>query len=131
MLFDESGSIEYEISGYLTDDAEPAFHLRVAGQIALACQRCMDRLVHNVQSTRDLVMVAEVGEFEPVDSEQDSVDTIPYAPTVNLLDLLDEEVILSLPISPRHGEGQCEARVDAQDIGSADSPFSVLSRLKQ
>jgi uncharacterized protein len=49
---------------------------------------------------------------------------------LDLLALIEDEVILSLPLAPRHDEGQCES-VERRKSDEKPSPFAVLAKLKR
>jgi len=130
-LFDETGAIQYRIEGFVTLKEEPALRIELAVELALPCQRCMERLPVKLEAGRTLVLSSEVEELESMADEADDVDSIPLVASLDLLDLIDQEVMLSLPLSPRHDDGACEALPGAEEDSTVASPFSVLSQLKR
>ena len=130
LLFDQQGNVNYELEGYTTANGEPALHLSVAGDLAVRCQRCLERLPLHIDVTRDLVLVPEARELDAADDEDDDTDTIPGVSTLDVADLIEQEVVLSLPMAPRHPEATCEAQPAAQ-AGTASSPFAGLAGLKR
>jgi DUF177 domain-containing protein len=130
-LFDESGAVDYRVEGSLTPKGEPALRVDLAVEIAVPCQRCMERLPIRLDIGHTVVLSREVEELEPVSEEDEDVDSIPLVATVDLLDLIDQEVMLSLPLAPRHADGECEARPDTGPDLTKASPFAVLSQLKR
>ena len=130
VLFDHQGNVNYELQGYTTANGQPALHLSVGGDLAVRCQRCLERLPLHIEVTRDLVLIAEARDIDPVDDEDDDTDTIPGVAALDVLDLVEQEVVLSLPMAPRHPEEACEAQPAAQ-TGNASSPFSALAGLKR
>jgi uncharacterized protein len=130
-LFDDSGAVDYRIEGSITSQGEPALRVELAADIAVRCQRCMERLPIRLDVGHTVVLSREVEELDPVSEEDEDVDSIPLVATVDLLDLIDQEVMLALPLAPRHADGECEARPGTgQDLTKA-SPFAVLSQLKR
>ena len=130
-LFDETGAIEYRIEGSVTLKGEPALRVELAIELALACQRCMERLPVKLEVGRTLVLSREVQELESMADEDDDVDSIPLVASLDLVDLIDQEVMLSVPVSPRHDDGACETVPGAEQGSTVASPFSVLSQLKR
>jgi uncharacterized protein len=130
-LFDEAGEVDYRVQGLLTAKGEPALRVKLAIDVALPCQRCMERLPVKLDVERTLVFSREIAELEPASEEEDEVDVIPLVASLDVLDLIDQEVMLSLPIAPRHDEDVCEAQVDGGPESAEASPFSVLSQLKR
>ena len=130
-LFDERAAVDYRVQGLLTAKGEPALRVELAIDVALTCQRCMERLPVKLDVGRTLVLSRELGELEPVAEEEDEVDTIPLVASLDVLDLIDQEVMLSLPIAPRHDDNVCEAQQGGDPESAQASPFSVLSQLKR
>lgn len=130
VLFDQDGKVNYELEGFTTENGDPALHLSVGGDLAVRCQRCLERLPLHIAVTRDLVLVSEMREIDPTDGEDDDIDTIPGVAALDVLDLVEQEVVLSLPIAPRHPEATCEAQLAGQTI-AASSPFAALAGLKR
>merc|ERR1712171_31426 len=85
--------------------------------------------------------------FTPVQGEeQESDDIIPeaYEPVevtdhgeVNLLQIFEDELLLSLPIVPLHAESECTVKQDDMSFGKIEpeqerqNPFAVLKELKR
>ena len=130
-LFDEQGVVDYAVKGLLTHKDEPALRVELTVDLGLACQRCMERLPLKLDVARTLVLSRHLGELDSVADEDDDVDAIPLVPALDVMDLIDQEVMLSLPIAPRHADGACEARPEGEVDSTPASPFSVLSRLKR
>jgi uncharacterized protein len=130
-LFDEEGTVGYRVQGLVTAKGEPALRVGLAIDIALRCQRCMERLSIKLDVGRTLVLSRKLGELEPVAEEEDEVDAIPLVASLDILDLIDQEVMLSLPLAPRHDDDVCEVQLDGNPESAQASPFSVLAQLKR
>lgn len=130
LLFDESGTVGYRIEGAQTFKGEPELRVALAVDLALPCQRCLERLPIQLNVARTLVFSRGLDELAAVEDEEDDIDAIPLVSALDVLDLIDQEVMLSLPLAPRHPDGECEARHES-DQAPQPSPFSVLSQLKQ
>ena len=71
-------------------------------------------------------------EFAPFDDEDESTDVIPAVPRLDLRVLLEDEVMLGLPLAPRHTPGACAPQAEApQAETEAPSPFAALARLRR
>jgi uncharacterized protein len=99
-------------------------------ELSLRCQRCLERLPLHLDVERDLVLVADMRELEPRDDEDDDTDAIPGVASLDLREVIEEEILLSLPMAPRHPEDGCTAQPGASGAGGSDSPFSALAGLK-
>ncbi|MBV7388055.1 23S rRNA accumulation protein YceD [Pasteurellaceae bacterium TAE3-ERU1] len=124
----------------ITFDIDPQRLVVIKGaakvEVELICQRCGKPF-----------QVALESEFQysPV-SNQDQADKLPeyYEPLeinefgeVDLLDVVEDELILALPLVPKHNLEHCEVSVAEQVFGElpADAekpnPFAVLANLKK
>ncbi len=133
-LYANQGEILYQISGILDQDNKPHLRIKVEGEIQLCCQRCLGSLLHNVDIDTFLLLVKTEDELILAD-EDDSVDALLATAELDVLDLIEEEIILSLSISARHSEGKCEAHRpehgDLTELPDSKNPFAVLKALKK
>jgi uncharacterized protein len=66
-----------------------------------------------------------------VADEEDELDSILADNHLDVLDLLEEEILLSMPIAPKHELGACQA-TDSKDAQEEEQhPFAVLAKLKR
>ena len=131
VLFDASGSLDYEVSGE-TAGGEAFLAVRLEGALPLTCQRCLGELVFAL-SVHSRMMLVEPGSAWPDDGqvgglEDEACDAIEASRELDLTPLLEEEILLALPIAPRHE--RCEPPVAVKDSKEA-SPFAQLARLKR
>jgi uncharacterized protein len=75
--------------------------------INLHYQHCLGELVH-LLDLQTVILLAE-NELFRLD-ETKTVDGILAVSDLDDLALIEDEIILSLPISPRHREGECSAQ---------------------
>jgi len=124
------GAIEYELRGEVDAEGNPLLHLAVKGKLSLKCQRCLGVLEHDVDLVSDLMLIENEQEFPEITEEKQDVDCILAETEMDVLALLEEEIILNLPLSPRHETGACSMTVHAG--GAADqSVFAPLAALKK
>ncbi len=127
-LYDTQGALQFELKG--GRDVRQRFRLRLAvnGSIDLQCQRCLGQLVFPLSTQTNLLVLTdqtggETGEIEDLDG-------VPAGPAVDVWSLVEDEVLLALPLAPRHAEGECSPAV--KETGSAVvSPFAALAKLRQ
>lgn len=126
---DYGGIVDYTVSGFETAKREPALRLGLSGSFGLRCERCLNRLEFALDVQRAIVLAQGLDEFTPVDDEDETTDTIPAVARLDLRALLEDEVLLNLPMAPRHAEGECQAQPTQQDA-PPPSAFAVLANLK-
>lgn len=128
MLADSVGKISYVVRGLTGKDGKPQLGLILDGVCNLRCQRCLNALSYPVKLVSRLRLVTE-GEVDNADIEDDEVDSIPAEKRLDVLALLEEELLLSLPIAPKHGLGACQVAVEG--LNRSNNPFAVLAGLKK
>jgi uncharacterized protein len=80
--------------------------LTISGEVELTCQRCLNGVQHAVRIEHALLLARHETELERLDALPDS-DAILVGETLNLVDLIEDEVLLSLPLAAMHAEGEC------------------------
>jgi uncharacterized protein len=128
-VFEPVGNVVYELAGKTNRHGQPLIEVYVRGSIPLVCQRCLERLDFDLHRRSRLVLVEEGRELPDVAQEDPDTETIPAAEVGNVADLVEQEVLLGLPLAPVH-EAPCTGRTDAPEAPT-DSPFAVLRTLKR
>lgn len=104
----------------------------VEASLGLLCQRCLKPMVYKVSGRFKLGLVSSE---EQMDELPDDME--PYlveGEAQSIIELLEDELLLSLPIAATHKE-ECSAFLSEQDKQrqadkEASSPFAVLKNLK-
>lgn len=126
-----SGEASFEVQGYITAKGYSGLHLTVSAVVGLSCQRCLERLEQRIESRRDIVFVPGADEFAQPDDEADSEDVLPEVPRVDVRELVEDELLLAMPLAPHHEQGRCAAPSTTEAGAMTQSPFAVLGRLKK
>ena len=120
-------------------------HLRLAVDLPLTCQACFKPYLETIDSDRDYILFdteAEAEDWDLDEENQDAEDALVASETFNVLEAIEEELLLSLPLSARHPQGECRPE-DLQKVAKALSsgaqeikiekpnPFAVLKNLKK
>lgn len=100
------GELFCRVAGRTDARGGRSFRLTIGGEVELTCQRCMGPLRQTVEIGRTLYLARNEAELERLDALPDS-DAILVGETLNLVDLVEDEVLLSLPLAAMHAEGEC------------------------
>ena len=125
---DTSGTVQWAARGGMHTLGHPLLHVSVKGEVKLMCQRCLTPFAFAVESQATLVLAKDeeaADELEDHLADED-VDVIAGSKNMNVLDLVEDEMLLAIPLSPKHE--RCPDQI-GQDIGATDkrvSPFEVL-----
>ena len=145
------GATQPELQDDGTEGPQPYLRLAIHGSAWLECQRCLTPYLQafNVDATYRIVSTeAEAQEF-PLD--EDEVDVIVGSAHFDLIDLIEEELLLSMPLVPKHdvcpevheslvsgvtgeeGEGDEAGQDQAEEGGepARPNPFAALEALKK
>lgn len=128
LLADPEGVINYELRGLVGHDGKPQLALTLDGSCNLRCQRCLSALSYQINLVSRLRLISE-GDVDSADIEDDEVDSIPAEKHLDVLVLIEEELLLSLPIAPKHDLGECE--IAAEGLNRSNNPFAVLAGFKK
>lgn len=115
--------------------ARPALHLQVRATLPLTCQRCLGEVRVPVTIDRHLVFASDEAAAAALDEVSED-DVLALATDFDLLALIEDELLLALPLVPRHEVCPEPVYLSAQDTdfdresGERTHPFAALSRLK-
>jgi uncharacterized protein len=127
VLAQTEGWVDYRLSGLTGERGQARLRLQVTGRLLLVCQRCLDAVAHDLAIDRLLELASEDSAPTQEEMEDDGVDVLPLDGMLAVDALIEDELLLSLPIVPRHAE--CALPVTAADSGKAH-PFAALAALE-
>jgi uncharacterized protein len=108
--------------------------LEAGAAVRLECQRCLQAMAHPLAVRRRLRFVGDETEAQRLDEAcEDDVLALPPRGRLDLLPLVEDELILALPIVPRHENcpEPLAPPADAAEAAPAEHPFAVLAALKR
>ena len=111
-------------------------HLAATTSVPLTCQRCMDTVDTplEVDQWYRFVATEDIAMAEDDASEE---DLLVMAPQFDLLAVLEDELLMALPLVPMHGECPVPPVLHAGDDGPATpatgkpKPFAMLAQMKK
>jgi uncharacterized protein len=102
---------------------------QVQADLSLTCQRCLQSMTVSV--TSDFLLGLVVNQKQADELSQEYEPMIVTAKSVKLAAIIEDELLLALPIAPAHSDPQCSTfgiehtLVNEQELAGAN-PFSVL-----
>jgi len=129
----KSGEIRWSLQGGSNIHGHPQMELVVAGVVELVCQRCLVPVVFSIESASVLVLARDEEGADEIEAllESESVEVIVGSNALNILDLVEDDALLSLPLSPRHEACPNQLSLPVAEGAGSESPFAVLKNLKQ
>ena len=127
-LMSHRGSVKFHASGFIGLRHRPFIKLDVTGTLVLRCERCLQALDWplDVHSLLWLAKSDEEADAAPVD--EDEYDPVVGSEQFSLTALVEDEILLDLPLPPKH-EHCLEPLLAPSDV--AASPFAALKALKK
>ena len=129
-LASSAGQVSWRIEGSMAEGVEalePRLHLTVEGELQLCCQRCLGGMAWPVQVDSVLQPVRSGQPIPEDELEDDEVDAIELDGELDVPALVEDEILLALPIAPRHQV--CDAPQPEGGV-SKESPFAALASLR-
>ena len=117
--------LSYELRGKVDAEGRCWLHISARGMLTLTCQRCLGPVAFPLALESELLMAASEREIEEA---EDDIDRVLAGKAMRVGQLVEDEVILALPMAPRH-ERCGEARHDTET--GRISPFAALAGLKR
>ena len=121
-----TGELDYDLTGTRDGFGRPALGLKVSGTLQLACQRCLGALPFELRIDAMLLLARDEAEIEARTADPDGPDSVVGSKEMFVGALLEDEILLAIPLAPRHEHCLNAGAV----IGEANaSPFADLRTL--
>jgi len=117
--------LDFVLTGEINERGKPELRLAVDGSVRLQCQRCLGNMDFPLQFEAQLELAASEAEIVAADDE---IERAVAGRDMNVAVLVEDEVILALPMVPKHE--QCRA-AEGSDGGAKSSAFQALAALKK
>jgi uncharacterized protein len=120
------GTLSYDLRGMPEVYGRPALRLKVDGTLQLVCQRCLGALEHPLHIEVSLLLVATQAEMDAEPLEAEGPESIVAGREMPVKALVEDEVLLAIPIAPRHPA--CSGST-MRAAGTKQTPFAGLRGL--
>ncbi len=112
----------------------PSLLVEAETEVTLECQRCLQPMRWPLLARRRIFFVEGEDAAAALDEDNDD-DVLALVPTLDLQTLVEDELLLALPIVPRHEvcpEPLPRALIEEDGSNALEeSPFAVLAALKR
>jgi uncharacterized protein len=126
LLRSTEGTLRYELRGVPQEQGYPALELKVDGALQLVCQRCLAALEFPLRIGVLLRLAATQAAMDAEPLEAEGPESIVAGRDMPVHTLVEDEVLLAIPIAPRHPD--C-AGAESSAAGSKQTPFADLRGL--
>ena len=128
-LANENGRLHYRVSARLDRQRRKVVSCIIEGFVFLTCQSTLEAFRHGVSIDDRLVLVDDESGLPPIEEESDAEDYMVADEPIDVLDLVEDAVLLSLPMVPR--KPGLEEPQESKPKERLESPFAALASLKK
>ncbi len=136
------GGFDWEVQTHFEDSpgAEPRqiLQLGLKGRLHLICQRCLQDCAVDLAEKRCFILLATEEEADDYPVEDEDQEPLVASQQFNLLDTIEDEILLSIPLISKHPEGFCEPHLsnfanEGPEEASVEreNPFNILKNMKK
>ena len=122
--------LRYKVSAFLDKQRRKVVSCRIEGFVFLTCQLSLEAFRHELVIDERLVLVDHESSLPPIEEESDAEDYLVADGPVDVLDVVEDAILLALPMIPRK-PGVGDEAVSLKDEGGRRSPFAALASLKK
>lgn len=95
----DAATLAYNVRGGENGDGHPGLTIEISGEVRLVCQRCLGPLALPLAARSELRLAASAAE---IDAAEDDVERVVATKAMDVAALVEDEVILALPMVPAH-----------------------------
>lgn len=133
-LASDKGEVKYDLNFKIDEEGYSVIEVQAQAGLHLVCQRCMGPFVYEVKLHSNLSPVADETKAKDL-PERFEAWPLSEEMTVSPKEIIEEELLLSLPLVPMHKEAECPAATyvthsTSNETEATYKPFAVLKKLK-
>lgn len=105
--------------------------------VELECQRCNQPFIQTLSAEFCYSPVANIAQIDDLPEIYEPIEFNEFG-EIDLLSVVEDELILALPLVPKHSSEHCEVSTQEQvfgqlpdELAEKPNPFAVLANLKQ
>jgi len=136
----ENSQVQWEISGQAVPvvGGEPQIflHLKASVSLPMQCQRCLGTFESELEAAQSFRFVPDEATAEAEDDESEE-DLLVMTSEFDVWQLIEDELIMSAPIVPKHIVCPTSVPMSASDelfeatLADRPNPFAALAELKK
>ena len=122
--------LKYKVIARLDPQRRKVVSCIIEGFVFLTCQTTLEAFRHDISIEDRLVLVDDEAQLPPIEEESDAEDYLVADGPLDVLDLVEDAVLLALPMVPRK-PGLDEGGEAGAPKEPRESPFAGLASLKK
>jgi len=121
----EGEGLHYAVEGRCDPQGRSWLRFEASGRFGFVCQRCLEPMSLAWNAAWDLELAVRQADVDAASDDPEAPDRILADAPLALAELVEDEVLLSVPFAPRH-EDCTEARPVQKGAGPRESAFAGL-----
>lgn len=132
LLRQPEGDLKYSLSFALDAERRIIIDIEIATTLVMSCQRCLQPMQVDIKRESSLAVVADKSALEGLHKDYEPL-LLSEQEKVTLIELIEDELILAIPLAPLHQATDCSASDELERIRTEGkpSPFAELAKLKK
>ena len=119
----KDATISFKLTGAAKQLRNPSLHLHIEAKLPVTCQRCLDEMQVQLSLDFDYIICQTL----PIETdENDDTDWLEASTEMNLQELIEDELLLAMPIAPTHAH---DCSKQSMRSGEKPNPFAALKNL--
>lgn len=131
LLATPEGELSFRVAARLDGKRRRIVSCIINGFVFLTCQATLESFRHPLHLEERLVLVDDESRLPPIEEESDAEDHVVADAPLDVRDLVEDAVILALPMVPRKPGFEEAPAKGAEPAAGKDSPFAALAGLKR
>jgi uncharacterized protein len=134
-LASNKGEAKFELEFKVDEEGFVVIEVKAQASLPLTCQRCLEPCLYTVQLHSELSPISDDSLAKKLPSRYEAWP-LSEDLTLSPKEILEEELLLSLPIVPMHAIEDCSAEIKVLDDSENEQeqathkPFEILKKLK-
>ncbi|MDF2940444.1 MAG: hypothetical protein K0R66_1086 [Gammaproteobacteria bacterium] len=134
VLADKQGEAQFELNFKVDEEGFVVIGVSVEAALPLICQRCLKAYLHKLTLNSELSPVTDEAKVKDLPSRYEAWP-LSEEQTISPIEILEEELLLNLPLVPMHSQADCSAakllaNSTSEKEQATHKPFEILKKLK-
>ena len=120
--------VQANVTGGIQHDGKSFIELKILSGLTLTCQRCIGLFDFQINSRSRFIITPTEDELVEISQEAQDINMMLAENELDLIEFVEDELLLALPMVPLHEEGDCER---PQLLDEQSDPTNQFSGLRQ
>lgn len=130
-VIEDDALVSFIVSGAVDANRRAVLSVRVAGEVHMVCQRCLEPVTVPLAISTDITVFVYEDRMAEAEADNPDLEALMLDDARDVKVLVEDEILLDLPFAPLHDECADLPYGEDEEKLPAASPFAALAALKQ